>query len=1644
MKKVYFIFLIVSISFLAKSQPWLANIPEEKRISGELTFYEIQKAFNDYWEPFNVVDGYYYQNGEKIKAPYWKQFRRWEWYWENRVNPETGEFPKTSAWEELQKYIKENPGQKSPSGNWTSLGPSATAGGYAGLGRLNCVAFVPTDNNTIYVGAASGGIWKTTNGGLNWTPLGDSNPVLGVSDIIVIRPVSGPDIIYIATGDRDGGSMWSLGGGQYNDNNSVGVLKSTDGGVTWNTTGLSFTASQQRTINRMLLDPTNNNILYAATSVGLYKTTNAGASWTLLTSTNFVDIVFKPGTSSTIYASNWYGDIYRSVNSGTSFSTVHITSNGRVELAVTPHNVNVVYALMDGSNGLGGIYKSTNGGTSFFQVYTGSLNFLGWNCDGSDSGDQGSYDLCIAADPNNVNNVFIGGVNTWRSSDGGVNWSITNHWSGCTGITTVHADQHYLAYQNGTSTLFECNDGGFYKTTNNGLSWTHLGSGLVTSQIYRLGTAQTSSNDVIVGLQDNGTKALLTGTWSDELGGDGFECAYDYNNHNTMYGEIYYGDIRRSTNHGGSWTAISSGITGSAHWCAPFVLDANTSTTLYIGYQDVWRSTNQGTSWTKISNWAGSTIRSLAVTPASSNVICAATQTILYRTANGGATWSNITGSLPVGSGYITYVWIKDTDPNTIWVSLGGYNSFGVYETTDGGSTWTNISTGLPSIPVMCVIQNKLNTTQNELYAGTDVGVYVKIGTSPWSMFFNGLPNVVVTELDIYYDAIPGNSRLRAATYGRGLWESDLYTVAAAPIANFSADDVTPLVGQTVTFTDLSSNIPTSWSWSFNPSTVTYTGGTNANSQNPQVQFNNNGPYTVTLVSTNAIGSDGETKIDYIHAGTPGLWTGLTSTDWNTSSNWHNYLVPQSSEDVTIPAAPANWPTYTGNFAAGTNCRDLTLDGIAEMTVTGDLTISGGRTFTCNANATLRVGGNWNNQGIFNEGSSVVEFFSSTNSIINVPAGGPVYLINDNFNTWPGNWNGDIGTSNGQFNQVTTSNAGGTSPEARFLWQSGTATKRLYYNVLNTSGLSTLTLDFKHMVDDYSGSAYTVKVQYSTDAINWFDAGWSVSPTGNIAATTVSVPLSVAQGVGSPTYYIAFVITGNLYNIDYWYIDDVQLYYITPAGQTFFDLVDNKSAAEVIANGNILLLNDLTVRPGAYFTNATGNTINIQGNLLLEGTSSGKASYIDNGTTNVTGTTIMESYYTDNRWHFISSPVSNAVSNIFLDIYLKHWNETDSTWTYIVAIDSLLRIGQGYEIWSTIGNPTIQYTGTGGILNTGNISPTVTATDQGGNASIDNGEGWNFVGNPYPSAINWGTGNNPVAGYVRTNLDNTIYCWNGTQYATYNPTLNGGDGQGTNGGSQYIQSIQSFFVKANNFSPAFTIPNGARIHSSQANLKSTTVSQFIRLTASGDEGSDEILLEVNEASTPGFDSEFDAYKLWGYDDVPQFYFKMMGLNLSVNVTPEIDFDDVFDLGFKSGTEGIFTVEASQIENFNTFDNIFLEDLKSGTIVNLKENPVYSFTASPQDDSDRFLLKFSDVSSGIDVMAEDMINVYGYQNTIYVQFLSDFESGDLTVYDLLGQEIFRQKINNAEYKTIPVSAETGYYIVAFKSGDQLVVRKVILR
>ncbi|MFH1194376.1 MAG: hypothetical protein V1720_01610 [bacterium] len=780
------------------------------------TFYQIQKEMNNYWDSKNVKNGFVIEDGVKRKVPNWKLYKRWEYYWEQRVDQKTGEFPTTTSVDEYQKYLKtHNNLKKTNAGeSWVNLGTNSSTGGYAGLGRINCIAFHPTDANIAWVGSPSGGIWKTENlnavGGPTWTILNNSQSVLGVSDIAIPYDFNGTTVntIYIATGDRDGGSLSSLAGGQGADNTSIGVLKSVDGGANWNATGLTSSLTGTK-IYRLLIHPTNTQILLASTSNGIYKTINGGTDWSSVNPNEIIDMEFKPGEPTIVYGTSiGYGDVYlfKSVNTGDSFSfSIPGTSNGgyRGELAVSANNSAVVYILMAKSNGgLANIYKSVNSGGSFTALLNPApagtddgKSLLGYESDGNGPNEgQGKYDLCIATSPIDANTVFIGGINTWRSVNGGVNWTCVTHWS-TDPPQVVHADKHALAFQPVTNVLFEGNDGGIYKTADGGTNWTDLSNGLVISQIYRIGVSQTSSNTVLTGLQDNGTKKYSS-TWSDVDGGDGMECIVDYSNANYMYSTYVEGQITRSSNGFTTWggTNISANIPGGqpiGAWVTPYVISPSSSSTLFAGYDKVWKTADRGNNWTSASQVlsSGSKLRSLAIAPSNSAVLYAADKTNMWKTTDGGASdWTDITLSLPTSSNYITYIAVKNDDPNTVWITYGGFTDGSkVYESIDGGGIWTNISAGLPNLPVMCIVQYKDLTDRNVLFVGTDVGVYMKDGTNAWAAYNSGLPNVVVSELEIFYASGGAVDKLRAGTYGRGLWETDINAPLPVELSSFTA-----------------------------------------------------------------------------------------------------------------------------------------------------------------------------------------------------------------------------------------------------------------------------------------------------------------------------------------------------------------------------------------------------------------------------------------------------------------------------------------------------------------------------------------------------------------------------------------------------------------------------------------------------------------------------------------------------------------------------------------------------------------------------------------------------------------------------------------------------------------------------------------
>jgi PKD repeat protein len=848
--------ILLSILFLSffsntQAQDWVKKMNDPG-----VNFYEVQSSFNKYWRKE--------ERKEKLKSFLSKSkpteeeneglmvYKRWESFAEPRLYPTGNRDLLLQGNKEIEKLIS-NPAYRSSmlaGGNWHPIGASVVPSDGGGAGRVNCVRFHPTNSSKIYVGAPAGGLWMSNDGGLTWSTNTDHLPSIGVNDI-AINPINTNEM-YIATGDDDGGDTYS-----------VGVLKSVDAGNTWQMTGLSFTTNQLRKISRVLINPLNPSIVFAGTNVGLFRSTNSGLTWTkVMNSTPIKDMEFKPGDPTVVYAVT-SKSFYRSTNSGANFSIVPSASGtpatssvGRLAIAVTPADPTYVYLVASDAtdNGFLGFYKSTNYGLNF-TLQANSPNLMGWDENGSDVGGQGWYTLSIAASPLDKFEVAVGGVNIWRSFDFGETWQIGAHWYGAGGVPYVHADIHDLIYKPGTSELYAGCDGGIVTTQDGGSTFNDLSNGLQIGQMYRLGCSATNSSITLQGWQDNGTNLQSGTNWSRPIGGDGMECFVDWSNPDYMYGEYQYGEIQRSDNGGFNFNGIKNNINEDGEWITPWLQDPVNPQTIYAGYKNVWKSTNRGDNWTAISNFNSNGLKHLVVAPSNTQYIYATDGSIVYKTTNGGTSWNTI--NPPSLGGAITYLTVSSTNPNIIWLTRSGYvNNSKVFKSIDGGANWINMAFNLPNIPVNCVVNQA--GTNDGVYIGTDLGVfYIDNSLSSWMPFNNGFPNTVVDELEIHY----GSSKLRAATYGRGLWETSIYNPASLlPFANFNADSLSGCPGISIQFSDSTKNNPIAWQWYF-------PGGTpsSSNLQNPIVTYNNPGTYNnVTLIVTNANGVDSITKLSYI------------------------------------------------------------------------------------------------------------------------------------------------------------------------------------------------------------------------------------------------------------------------------------------------------------------------------------------------------------------------------------------------------------------------------------------------------------------------------------------------------------------------------------------------------------------------------------------------------------------------------------------------------------------------------------------------------------------------------------------------------------------------------------------------------------
>lgn len=853
MKNFFRVLVLVFSANLMVAQQWVESMQDPS-----VNFYEVQNQFETYWKATERQAQKTNQNFRPGKSGYghgWVQFRRWENFWEPRVYP-SGERPSQElVYTEMTNAL--NTTALNNLGQWTALGPN-NAPSNDGIGRVNCIEFDPINTDIVWAGTPAGGLWKSTDGGLTWSTNTDNLVNLGVASI-AIDP-NHPDTMYIASGDRNA-----------SDTYSYGVMKSVDGGKTWLPTGLTYGVNQNVRVGAVHVFSTNSQIVLAATRNGMLRSMDGGATWSGVQSGVFNALAPDPSNPNTIFAatSGTTTRIYRSRDTGATWTllTTGLPLSGinRVEVAVSPQDSNYVYAVYSATNnGFHGLYRSTDAGTTW-SMRSSSPNILGWNSNGSGTGGQGWYDLCIAVSPSNKDRIFVGGVNIWRSNNGGNTWVCVAHWTG-NGAPFVHADIHYFKFKPNSDVMYAGTDGGVSRTANNGISWDNLYDNMNITQYYKISNSATNPNVILGGAQDNGTHRLLGSNWTRVGGGDGMDNAIDPTDNLIMYSSIYYGSFRKSVNGGNNFFSMTIGAAGTGNWVTPFRIDPVNSNILYAGYDRLWKSTDKGSTWaaTSSSPINGTNIDELAVAPSNNQIIYVAINDDLFRSTNGGSTWTLISQSL-LGTNHITGIAINPSNADHIWVTRSGYsNNQKVFESTNAGQSWINLSNGLPNLPVNCVIYE--NASLDGVYIGTDVGVYYRNATlNNWVPFFNGLPNVIVRDLEIFYPT----GKLRAGTYGRGVWESPLYSnLQEQPIADFRvAPGSVCNQNDTITLVDLSQNIPTSWKWDIYPANHTFVNGTTDSSRFPQVVFSATGEYTVTLKASNLYGSDNKTMVRAIAVG---------------------------------------------------------------------------------------------------------------------------------------------------------------------------------------------------------------------------------------------------------------------------------------------------------------------------------------------------------------------------------------------------------------------------------------------------------------------------------------------------------------------------------------------------------------------------------------------------------------------------------------------------------------------------------------------------------------------------------------------------------------------------------------------------------
>jgi len=661
---------------------------------------------------------------------------------------------------------------------WTFTGPDNIGG------RITDVESPAGNPAIMYIGAATGGILKTTDSGITWTNLFDDVPVISVGDI-AIDP-NHPDTLWCGTGEANSSSFSFLGNGIY---------KSTDAGQTWQHMGLTNSAY----FGRVLVDYSNSNRIFAAAcgslystsnDRGVYRSNNGGVTWEqvlfLTDSTSAIDLLQHPTNPLIIYAAMWervrglsyrrsFGEtsgIWKSMDGGTSWS--ELTNGlptgdnvGRIGIDISKSNPDILYAFYDMPDSEVGVYKTLNGGSLWTRTNDAALAGMNSNF--------GWYFGQIRVDPVNPDRVFVMGVSLFRTQNGGTSWSDMS-----TG--DLHVDHHAMFFSE-NNRILEGNDGGFYYSTNNGSNWIKINN-LPLTQFYAIDIDYLAPERIYGGTQDNNTVRTWTGStsdWDPILGGDGMYCLVDYTNSDVIYAEYQFGNLFRSDEGGYNMQYISSQWSGvdRVNWSAPLAMHPQDPSTLYFGTYRVWKTTDKGNNWEAVSGDLTHgieqyfyTLTTIDISPINpSIVITGSGDGMVHISTNDGQTWTDISAGLP--ERWVTHVTADPFDVQTIYATLSGFRWDEplphVFKSTNLGQSWIDITGNLPEFPVNDIVLDP--DIPGRIIVGTDAGLYgTTDGGQTWSWIWDGLPAVPICALKVH---VPTRTVV-AGTYGLSSYKANL------------------------------------------------------------------------------------------------------------------------------------------------------------------------------------------------------------------------------------------------------------------------------------------------------------------------------------------------------------------------------------------------------------------------------------------------------------------------------------------------------------------------------------------------------------------------------------------------------------------------------------------------------------------------------------------------------------------------------------------------------------------------------------------------------------------------------------------------------------------------------------------------------